>query len=70
MLTEEMVREGYFQRHGREMSQEDVEAFLKICKMFNCLDSSSYHEALYRVTEISLIKAGFSYARVSNEYVN
>ena len=69
MLTAEMVREGYFERHGRKMTEEDVEAFLKICKMFHCLDSNSYTEALYRVTEFSLIKAGLSFARVPN-YVN
>jgi hypothetical protein len=69
MLTEKMVREGYFQHHGRKMKEEDVKAFLELCEMFNCLNAKSYLEAMFRVTEISLRKAGFSVGP-SNQYVN
>lgn len=79
MLTEEMVREGYFERHSREMSEENLEAFLKLCRMFNCLDSNSYLEAMNRIAEITLIKAGVTqlhdrieimWGKSPNSYVN
>jgi hypothetical protein len=66
MLTEKLVRQGYFQRHGRKMSEGDLDAFLELCKMFDCLDAKSYSEAVLRVTDQTLRKV----FGVLNTYVN
>lgn len=48
MLTKELVRQG-IERTGGPTDDDNIEAFLRMCNAFECLDSDSFEEGKERL---------------------
>ena len=61
MLTKEQIK-----KERPEMTDSNIEAFLRFCHNFNCLDSKSYQEAHNRI-DIEMERIGDEMDRADTE---
>lgn len=45
MITEDKIKEGYLNKFGRAILQEDLDAFRWFMRVFDCEDAETYEEA-------------------------
>lgn len=49
MLTEEIVKQTFKQEMGKEITEENLKAFMHFATFFGCLDCDSYKEAQTKI---------------------
>lgn len=50
-MTPDEIRQGYFEKHGREMQEKDYYAFLRMCEDYGGEDCETYSDALEKIKD-------------------